>query len=171
MFASFLSLLESAGFFNICLRYFIVFSAFFKSFTINKLVWRTADGSDGYRRILFYAIKAVLIRFFGAPPYVVDDLFPAHGSVPVAERPHPIGLPFLQGLREVLIGREIRRYDFFEVFQNLIGFLRIVPDATSHPIEVLIVLIEAHEGIKEVILIFLNPFVVNRSCFAISDDL
>ena len=46
---------------NIRLRYFIVFSAFFKSFTINKLVWRTADGSDGYRRILFYAIKAVII--------------------------------------------------------------------------------------------------------------
>lgn len=168
MFVSFLSILKSTGFFNICLRYFIVFSAFFKSFTINKLVWRI---TDGYRRILFYAIKSVIIRFFGAPPYVVDDLFPAHGSTPVAERPHSIGIPFLQGLREVLIGREIRRYDSFEVFQNLIGFLRIVPDAASHPIEVLIVLIEAHEGIKEVILIFLNPFVVNRSCFAISDDL
>ena len=49
----------------------------------------------------------------------------------MAERPHPVGVPSLDWIREILIGREIRGYNPFEVSKNVIGLPGAEPDGAS----------------------------------------
>lgn len=132
---------------------------------------RASDGPDGHDGVSLNPVEAVTVCLIGAPSHVVDDLPFAYDAIPMAERPHPICVPYLQRFREILIRREIGGYYPFEMLQDIVCFPRVIPDSASDSIEALVILIEADEGIAEIIVIFPYLLIVDRLGLAVGYDL
>ena len=79
------------------------FQPFLKTFSVDEFSRAAADGADAYDTVIGNPVPAVAPCFGRTPPDVVDDGDPVSAK-PVAERPHPKGVIYLDRFREVLIG-------------------------------------------------------------------